>query len=72
MRLVVERDGDLYRLWVKDGGARRPLLAPGERPSWAGGWAGVDGLGGYRLDEAILALRGFGLSLAMARRVLAP
>jgi len=70
MRLVVERDRDLYRLWMEDDGVRRPLLGQGERPSWAGGWAGVDGLGGYRLEEAMLALRAFGLSMTMARRVL--
>ncbi|MGH9065492.1 MAG: hypothetical protein ACRD0L_16280 [Acidimicrobiales bacterium] len=67
---MVERDGDLYRLWVEQGGLRRPLLVAGERPTWAGGWAGVDGVGGYRLEEAVLALQGFGLSLAAARRVL--
>ncbi len=71
MRLVVERDGDLYRLWVEHLGVRRPLLVPGERPTWAGGWAGVDGVGGYRLEGAVLALQGFGLSVAMAQQVLA-
>lgn len=70
MRLVVRKEGDLYRLWVEHGDVRRPLLAPGETPSWAGGWAGVDGTGGYRFEEAVTALRAFGLSQRTAEGAL--
>lgn len=66
MRLTVAREGDLYRLAIEDDGVRRPLLLPGERPSWAGGWAGEDGLGGYRQAEAVAVLVHFGLPKAQA------
>ncbi len=70
MRLVVRREGELYRLWIEHGGVRRPLLVPGEVPTWAGGWAGEDGLGGYTAEQAVEALRAFGLSRATAEKAL--
>lgn len=70
MRLVVRKEGDLYRLWVEHGDVRRPLLVPGETPSWAGGWAGIDGTGAYGWEEARVALRAFGLSPRMAEGAL--
>ena len=70
MRLVVRKDNDLYRLWIEHGGERRPLLVPGDVPSWAGGWAGEDGTGAYRAEAALAALRAFGLSRRMAERAL--
>lgn len=70
MRLVVQRGGDLFRLWIEHGGERRPLLVPGDVPSWAGGWAGEDGAGGYSAEDAVAALRGFGLTLSSAEKAL--
>lgn len=70
MRLIVQLEGDLYRLWVEHRGHRFPLLVPGDRPSWAGGWAGTDGIGAYELDDAVHALATFGLRPATALHVL--
>lgn len=70
MRLVVRRERDLYRLWIEHGGVRRPLLLPGDTPSWAGGWVGSDGIGGYSVEDAIAALCEFGLSRRSAERAL--
>ena len=62
VRLVVERDGELYRLWVdEDDGARPPVLVPGDAPSWAGGWAGVDSTGLYERQDAVRASAALGL-----------
>lgn len=71
MRLIIEVEGELYRLWVEHGGRRRPLLIPGDHPSWAGGWAGRDGVGAYSKAEALRALIGFGINEALAESVLA-
>lgn len=71
MRLRVEFDEGLYRIWVDatDGGSRA-LLRPGDVPSWAGGWAGVDGVGGYDREGAALALAALGLGTQTACGVL--
>lgn len=70
MRLIIEVEGELYRLWVEHGGRRRPLLIPGDHPSWAGGWAGRDGRGAYPHQEAVQALCAFGVSRSTAKKLL--
>lgn len=65
MRLVVDLDAGLYRVFVQaPDGSRRVVLRSGDVPSWAGGWAGRDGAGGYEGDDALAVLIELGLDEA--------
>lgn len=70
VKLRILLEGGLYRIWVDDQGTPRPLLLPGETPTWAGGWAGIDGVGAYRWEDALKVLESFGFDPDLAPRLL--
>ena len=61
MKLHIVRSDGRFRLYVDEGGTRWPVLRAGEVPSWAGGWAGVDGTGAYDRAVAVQVLVEFGV-----------